>query len=52
MIRLIWFIIFGHTHKWETIDTTVLTKEYSAARGMRYVLRCNTCGKVKKVDLI
>ena len=52
MFRLIQFIIFGHLHKWETIDTSVLNMEHSTVRGTRYTLRCANCGKVKKVDLI
>ena len=52
MIRLIQFILFGHLHKWETIEVHALTETNSTAKGIRYILRCANCGTVKKVDLI
>lgn len=52
MKNIIMFLLFGHIHKWTTVSTQELTREGSNERGTRLILRCATCGNVKKVDLI
>ncbi len=52
MIRLIQWLIWGHIHKWNTIFNTRLTLVDSKMVGTRYILRCDHCGNIKKVDLI
>jgi hypothetical protein len=55
MWRLIQFLILGHVHQWETLSRSPLTMgddKKPVARGDRYILRCKTCGEVKKRDLI
>lgn len=50
MIRLIQWLIFGHIHEWETMETVDLNG--GGARGSRVKLKCKKCGDWKKVDLI
>lgn len=38
-------------HKWETADTATLSGGHGA-RGVRYILRCERCGDIKKRDII
>lgn len=55
MIRLYEFIIYGHFHKWEIIESGKLSMSSmmeSEATGTRYQLQCEKCGNIKKVDLI
>ena len=51
MLRLIQLLIYGHIHKWATIDSRVLEGSYGA-RGHRYTLRCEKCGDIVKRDLL
>jgi hypothetical protein len=51
MINLIKLLIFGHIHKWETINSCTLHSDFGA-RGTRHTLRCVKCGDIVKRDLI
>jgi hypothetical protein len=48
MIRLLRFLITGdwHLHKWDDYTAHPMTFE-GFTFGKAYVLRCNTCGKMK-----
>lgn len=46
MINLIKWLIFGHTHKYEIIDT-LETKSDGYVIARTYVMRCKSCGKLK-----
>lgn len=51
MIKLLQYLIFGHAHKWKSVSRHNLTEE-GGGIGVRYILQCEQCGKVKKTDLI
>ena len=55
MLTILKFLIFGHVHKWETVETKVL--EYKKRkghldRGSRVILKCSICGDYKHKDII
>lgn len=50
MIRLLQFLWFGHWHSWETTESGSLRFIDTGEVGRRYILRCKTCGMIKKVD--
>jgi len=57
MIALIKFLLLGHSHAWETIAERELVVNdsddgHQCAKGTRYVLRCKSCGWIKKRDMI
>lgn len=52
MLRLLQFLFFGHIHRWIEDDRHSLTVEGSAAKGVRIICTCETCGKPRKFDLI
>lgn len=55
MIRLLQMLFMGHVHRWKTIEKTNLSTmdgDKVAATGARYIQQCETCGIVKKRDLI
>ena len=52
MLFLLEYLIYGHIHKWETIEVSTLTDADSGSVGTRYNLRCIKCGNIKMVDLI
>jgi hypothetical protein len=51
-----WLKLFFHSHEWKTIDWMPLkmTNEHgrTVANGRRYIQECETCGLVKKRDLV
>jgi hypothetical protein len=59
MWKVIQLLLFGHAHKWKTIDETVF-KVYRHPEdggelckvGTRYVLQCEQCGTIKKKDVV
>ena len=51
MIRLMQWLVFGHCHKWKTIDQNSLVASANR-RGTRFYQQCECCGKVVKRDLI
>lgn len=59
MIRLLQMLFWGHAHKWKIIKEGKLRHEqhgYSSApivsTGTRYVLQCETCGKLHQKDVV
>ena len=57
MIKLIKWLIFGHVHKWKTIEMGSLdivdhdNGGRVTARGKRAITVCEHCGEYKKWDL-
>ena len=49
MIKLLSFLWLGHSHKWVVINEENIDykSEFTAARGIRYTLQCEHCGKIK-----
>lgn len=60
MIRLLQLLIFGHVHKWKTLEERPLVRPeqvvegttYGQRTGTRYIQQCEHCGIVEKRDLI
>lgn len=48
MIRLFYFIIFGHHHKWTVIDTSTHVRPDGSVKGFVYHLQCEHCGNIKQ----
>lgn len=51
MLNLIKWLLFGHIHTWKILKVHDL-KMMTGSVGSRYVLQCEKCGIVKKVDII
>lgn len=49
MIALIKFLIFGHLHKWEIIQTRRCDDD-SGGAWTRHYCQCKECGKIKVFD--
>ena len=49
MIKLLSLLWNGHSHKWVVINKEDIDykSEFTAARGIRYTLQCEHCGKIK-----
>ena len=50
MINLIKWLIFGHIHKFEEVETCKLTSDGRGV-GMIYVMRCDKCGEMKTFEV-
>lgn len=56
MIKFLWCWIIGMGCKWEQVSEHMLyvSKSISSDQrpsGIAYIVRCSTCGKIKRVDL-
>lgn len=55
MWRLIQLIIYGHIHKWKTLEKLKIYhpehKPGDLPSGDRYIQQCEICGKVQKRNL-
>lgn len=50
MLRLLQWLIFGHIHEYEIVETKRVTQ--GEDRFTTYILRCKHCGKMKHYDAI
>jgi hypothetical protein len=51
MLAILKWIFIGHVHKWSIHNERMLTDD-TGARGTRYILKCDHCGRMKKFDAI
>ena len=51
MLRLIQFLIYGHIHNW-FIESKGDLSNGEGSKGSRYIMQCNKCGCIKKIDNI
>lgn len=51
MLRLLQYIITGHSHRWKVLEQVGLLG-IEGSRGTRFILQCEQCGNVRKRDLI
>lgn len=54
MIKLLFWLIVGHCHKWKIIDQrplNITSHGETIGRGERYVLQCEHCGNIKQRDI-
>lgn len=59
MLKLLQLLFFGHAHKWKILERSplVITRHPEDGggvkhRGDRFVLQCETCGKVEGKDIV
>lgn len=52
MIKLLYWLIVGHIHKWKIIQEEVLNYTSTGETGVcqRYTLQCEHCGNIKTKD--
>lgn len=54
MLRLLQLLLIGHVHKWKIIGDVPYERHddtgFVEARGRRYILQCEHCGKIHRSD--
>lgn len=50
MLTLLRWLIFGHSHKWKTLEVIPIHCG-EKLRGDAYIQECEKCGHVRRVDL-
>ena len=51
MLRLLQFLLFGHSHKWKETSRCRLNSSGGSV-GVRIICVCERCGRPKNFDLI
>ena len=51
MIKILQYLFFGYVHKWKVTTYGNLEVTDLEATGIRCIMQCVHCGKIKKKDL-